>query len=192
VQRTHYDVLGITQDAAPKAVRRAYLDLARRHHPDVNQGARSSEEEMQSVNEAWHVLGDNDRRRSYDATLLFEKSARERGTYQGPAAYAAGPGSGEGIPYHEWRPFDHGTDDDEPTDADLDPEPIRGSGSVPRWITLAPAGAFLAALVVLFFGLLANSSNVLALGGVLGVFAVAGFILMPLIVMTRAERDPNL
>jgi len=188
--RTHYDVLGITQDAEPVDVRRAYLRLARKHHPDVNQGARASEEEMQSVNEAWHVLGDNDRRRSYDSSLLFEKSARERGTYQGPTPYAAGPGSGKGRPHEQWRAFDES--DDEPRQRDLDPTPIKGSGSVPRWITLAPAGAFLAAIVVLFFGLLADSSNVLALGGVLAVFAIAGFILMPLIVMTRAERDPHL
>lgn len=164
--------------------------LAREHHPDVNEGARSAEVAMQSVNEAWHVLGDNDRRRSYDASLMFEKSARERGTYQGPTAHAAGPGTATGAPHEQWRAFDES--DDEPPVRDLDPTPIKGSGSVPRWITLAPAGAFVGALVVLFFGLLANSSNVLALGGVLVVFSIAGFILMPLIVMTRAERDPHL
>lgn len=131
---------------------------------------------MQSVNEAWHVLGDPDRRRDYDQTLLFEESEKRR---DAAAAGAADP---------EWRPFD-------PTDAperDFDPRPIKGSNDVPRFVTLAPACLLVFALVIGAVGLLVSSNDVIALAAVLGVFAIAGFILMPLIVMSRAERDPKL
>lgn len=180
--RTHYDVLGVNSDSPPGDVRRAYITLARLHHPDLNQGPQqeASEAEMQSVNAAWHVLGDADRRRDYDATLMFERSAQERAD---AAAQAAAPG---GDP--SWEPFDRS---DAP-DRDYDPTPMRGSNDVPRWVTLSPAAVFVAAIPVLFFGFIAASTDVIALGAVMGVFGVAGFILMPLIVMSRAERDPNL
>lgn len=131
---------------------------------------------MQSVNEAWHVLGDPDRRRDYDQALRFEQSAKDRSA------------ATDGAADPEWRPFDTG---DGP-ERDLDSRPIRGSKDVPRFVTLAPACLFGAALLILGLGLVVGSSDVIALGAVLGVFALAGFILMPLVVMSRAERDPKL
>ena len=63
---TLYDVLGVDhQDTAPM-IRRAYRDLARRHHPDSGGELRH----MMAINEAWHVLGDPERRASYDTQLL--------------------------------------------------------------------------------------------------------------------------
>src|SRR3954453_22916486 len=60
---THYDVLGVAVGASRADIHRAYLALARRHHPD----AGGDETAMRRVNEAWAVLSDNTRRRRYDA-----------------------------------------------------------------------------------------------------------------------------
>jgi putative phosphoribosyl transferase len=70
----HYEVLGVGPTASPEEVRRAYLDLARRHHPDAHAGAGAevldeARRRMQAVNEAWRVLGHPARRRAYDASL---------------------------------------------------------------------------------------------------------------------------
>jgi hypothetical protein len=72
---THYDVLGVAPDAAPEELRRAYLGLARRLHPDrvasttSQTGADRSARRMQQVNEAWGVLRDPARRADYDRAL---------------------------------------------------------------------------------------------------------------------------
>lgn len=181
---SHYDVLGVARDAAAPVVRKAYIALARCHHPDLNQGPQraASEAAMQEVNEAWHVLSDEDRRRDYDTSLMFEESARKREAQ----ARAAGAQHASADP--AWEPFEAGDD----AEREFDPRPIKGSNDVPRWVTLAPAVVFVVSLLVLGFGLLVSSRDILALGGVMLVFSVAGFILMPLIVMSRAERDPNL
>jgi hypothetical protein len=49
---TPYEVLGIPPTASPQEIRRAYLTLARRHHPD----AGGSADEMRRLNEAWSAL----------------------------------------------------------------------------------------------------------------------------------------
>ena len=69
---SHYDTLGVAEGAPPEEVRRAYLDLARRLHPDRWSDASAderadAERRMQSVNEAWRVLGNAGRRLAYDA-----------------------------------------------------------------------------------------------------------------------------
>jgi len=68
---THYATLGVADGAPPEEVRRAYLDLARRLHPDrwVDAGADrrvDTERRMREVNEAWRVLGNPARRLAYD------------------------------------------------------------------------------------------------------------------------------
>jgi hypothetical protein len=59
---THYDVLGVAIGASRGDIHRAYLALARRHHPD----AGGDESAMRRVNQAWAVLSDTGRRRRYD------------------------------------------------------------------------------------------------------------------------------
>jgi DnaJ-domain-containing protein 1 len=72
----HYDVLGVAPDAAPEELRRAYLGLARRLHPDrvasttmAAADADRSARRMQEVNAAWGVLGDPLRRADYDRMM---------------------------------------------------------------------------------------------------------------------------
>ena len=63
---TLYGVLGIDPQADIATIRQAYRELARRQHPDFGGDTRR----MMSVNEAWHVLSDPERRASYDRQLL--------------------------------------------------------------------------------------------------------------------------
>jgi curved DNA-binding protein CbpA len=62
---TLYAVLGVNPEADTATIRRAYRDLARRHHPDFGGDVR----QMVSINEAWHVLGDRERRATYDRQI---------------------------------------------------------------------------------------------------------------------------
>lgn len=59
----HYDILGVSRDATPEEIKRAYRKLARELHPDVNPGA---EEQFKEVTTAYEVLSDADKREMYD------------------------------------------------------------------------------------------------------------------------------
>lgn len=85
---THYECLRVDPNASLEEIRAAYRRAARDAHPDRH--GDGSAQRMASVNEAWRVLGDADRRRIYDASL--------RGSARTPLGSAAGrpaPGSSE-------------------------------------------------------------------------------------------------
>ena len=62
----YYDILGVTRDADEAEIKRAFRELARRHHPDVNQGDDAAEDRFKEVNEAYAVLSDPAARARYD------------------------------------------------------------------------------------------------------------------------------
>jgi curved DNA-binding protein CbpA len=61
-----YAVLGIARDATPLQVARAHRRLAKRHHPDLHEGAVEEAERMRNINEAWALLSNPLRRADYD------------------------------------------------------------------------------------------------------------------------------
>ena len=62
----YYEVLGVPRDATPEQVKKAYRRLARELHPDVAGNDPASEERFKDVSRAYDVLGNADKRRSYD------------------------------------------------------------------------------------------------------------------------------
>jgi curved DNA-binding protein len=65
-RRDFYEVLGVSRDAAPDDIQRAYRKLARTYHPDINKSP-DAEERFKEVSEAYDVLSDQEQRRRYDA-----------------------------------------------------------------------------------------------------------------------------
>ena len=61
----YYETLGVTRDASADEIRRAYRNLARRHHPDVNQDP-DTEDRFKEISEAYEVLRDPEKRERYD------------------------------------------------------------------------------------------------------------------------------
>ena len=75
---THYTVLGIPEGATQDEIKRAYRELIRQVHPDHVPNAspywkRAAEEKSKELNEAYHVLIDPKRRRSYDEQLASHR-----------------------------------------------------------------------------------------------------------------------
>ncbi len=64
--RDYYSALGVNKDASPEAIKRAYRKLARKYHPDVNPGNKDAEEKFKTVSEAYDVLSDAEKRKTYD------------------------------------------------------------------------------------------------------------------------------
>ncbi|GAC1384927.1 MAG: molecular chaperone DnaJ [Herpetosiphon sp.] len=64
-KRDYYEVLGLQRGASPEDIKKAFRQKARQFHPDQNKSA-DAEANFKEVNEAYQVLGDNDKRAMYD------------------------------------------------------------------------------------------------------------------------------
>ena len=65
-KKDYYQILEVNRKASDKDIKKAYRRLARKYHPDVNQGDKSAEARFKEINEAYEVLFDPEKRRKYD------------------------------------------------------------------------------------------------------------------------------
>ncbi|MFQ5934166.1 MAG: molecular chaperone DnaJ [Dehalococcoidia bacterium] len=61
----YYEVLGVSRNASMEEIKKAYRRLAFQYHPDRNKSP-DAEAKFKEINEAYEVLGDQDKRASYD------------------------------------------------------------------------------------------------------------------------------
>ena len=64
--RDPYDILGVPRNASAAVIKKAYRELARKHHPDVNPGDKLAEARFKEINGAFEVLSDKEKRKKYD------------------------------------------------------------------------------------------------------------------------------
>lgn len=64
--RDYYEILGVKKDATQDQIKKAYRKLAKQYHPDANPGNKKAEEKFKEINEAYEVLGDEEKRKKYD------------------------------------------------------------------------------------------------------------------------------
>ena len=70
----YYELLGIDPKAGREEVRQAYLNKVKKWHPDKNPDrAEEAEEKTKILNQAYHILGDAERRKNYDRMLRFTR-----------------------------------------------------------------------------------------------------------------------
>ena len=65
-QRDYYEVLGLDKSADADAIKRAYRQLAKKYHPDLNPGDAEAEKSFKEVNEAYSILSDAEKKAKYD------------------------------------------------------------------------------------------------------------------------------
>jgi molecular chaperone DnaJ len=64
-KRDYYEVLGLAKGASPEEIKKAYRQMARKYHPDVNKEP-DAEDRFKEVNEAYEILSDEQKRTMYD------------------------------------------------------------------------------------------------------------------------------
>lgn len=89
-----YNVLGLGPEADQETVRKAYLKLAQRHHPDRNPGDLKAEELFKSVSQAYAVLRDPAARSRYDRKRRSALKKSQAGRKTSAAPKTAGPAAG--------------------------------------------------------------------------------------------------
>ncbi|MFC7787703.1 DnaJ C-terminal domain-containing protein [Microbacterium sp. MAHUQ-60] len=71
-----YKTLGVSKDISDAELKKAYRKLARKYHPDSNQGDAKAEAKFKEISEAYSVLSDAEQRREYDEIRAMGSGAR--------------------------------------------------------------------------------------------------------------------
>lgn len=96
----HYETLGVSRQATPDEIQKAYRQMARKHHPDLNPNDTKAKEKFQQVQAAFDVLNDPQKRELYDRygnayeTFGGGGGGGARPGGPNPWAGAGGPGAG--------------------------------------------------------------------------------------------------
>ena len=83
-KRDCYEILGIRKNADPGEIKRAYRRLAKKYHPDTNEGNEQAEQKFKEATEAYEILSDPEKKKRYDQ---FGYAAFEENGHSDPGNY---------------------------------------------------------------------------------------------------------
>ncbi len=77
VFKDYFKILGISRNATDKEIKSAFRNLARKFHPDLNPNDELAESEFKEINEAYEILSDEDKKKSYEQFLNYWFKTRD-------------------------------------------------------------------------------------------------------------------
>src|SRR4051794_24831191 len=120
-KRDYYEILGVPRTASADEIKKAHRKLVRKYHPDVNKNNATATEQFKEVQEAYDVLSEPAKRKSYDqfghagvgagagpgggGEDPFEAFRRAQQQYGGRGTHRTGPGPGVSVEDFEGGDF---------------------------------------------------------------------------------------
>jgi len=109
-QKDYYATLGVSRQAKPEEIRKAYRRLARKYHPDLNPGSKAAEEKFKGISEAYEILSDEKKRKIFDQFGFYADNIPPGG--YGPAA--SGSAGAPGFDFSGFDFSEHGPEVEKP------------------------------------------------------------------------------
>ena len=81
----YYKTLGVKRDASQDDLKKAFRQLARKYHPDLNKGSKEAEDKFKEINEAYQVLSDPQKKAEYDRVGHVEFKPADSAGYKPPS-----------------------------------------------------------------------------------------------------------
>ena len=69
--KDYFKILGISRNATDQEIKSAFRKLARKFHPDLHPHDERAESEFKEINEAYEILSDEDKKKSYEQFLNY-------------------------------------------------------------------------------------------------------------------------
>ncbi len=88
IDKDYYKILGVKKSSKIRDIKKRYRELARKHHPDTNQGSKKAEEAFKRISEAYEVLGNAKKRKTYDK---LRANGRKRRSAYSSGSRSQGP-----------------------------------------------------------------------------------------------------
>jgi len=95
--RDPYEVLGVSKKASEAEIKKAFRNLAKKHHPDTKGGDAASQKKFQEISGAYDIVGDKDKRAKFDAGEI-DAGGNPRGF--DPGMHGGGRGGGSPRDFH--------------------------------------------------------------------------------------------
>ncbi len=76
--KNYYKILGVEKTATFAEIKKRYRELAKKHHPDVNNSSQKAENNFKILSAAYQVLSDKKKRKEYDQQASYRKSTSSR------------------------------------------------------------------------------------------------------------------
>ena len=82
--KDYYSILGVPKNASQAQIKEAYRKLVLKNHPDINK-SDEAKTKMQEINEAYAVLGNEEKRKQYDAygPEMFNRQFSQEDIFRG-------------------------------------------------------------------------------------------------------------
>ncbi len=87
-----YRVLGVANTASENDIRKAFRTLAKKHHPDVNQGNKAAEDKFKKITQAYDIIGDAEKRKQFDNGQIGPDGAARAPHFDGGDPFGRGGG----------------------------------------------------------------------------------------------------